>query len=69
MPPYLLLLWPSACLCSCTWLRAGDGLTTEEGRFKEQNAIDQRGGVNNLDNKRNEVNQQKMQELKKKYDQ
>jgi RHS repeat-associated protein len=42
--------------------------STEEGRYKEQKAIDQRGGVQNLDNKRNEVNQQKMQELKKKYD-
>jgi hypothetical protein len=43
--------------------------TTEEGRYKEQKAIDQRGGVNNLDNKRNEVNQRKMEELKKKHDQ
>lgn len=42
--------------------------TTEEGRYKEQKAIDQSGGVRNLDNKRNEVNQQKMDELKKKYE-
>src|SRR6266516_822410 len=22
---YLLMLWPSACVCSCTWLRVDDG--------------------------------------------
>src|SRR6266849_574398 len=22
---YLLMLWPSACVCSCTWLRVVDG--------------------------------------------
>jgi len=41
--------------------------TTQEGRFKEQKAIDERGGVQNLDNKRNEVSAQKMKELQEQY--
>lgn len=32
-----------------------DANNTQEGRVKEQKAIDDRGGVNNLDNKRNEI--------------
>src|SRR6266566_1650701 len=28
---YLLMLWPSACLCSCTWLRADDGSISRTG--------------------------------------
>ncbi|HET8891879.1 MAG TPA: RHS repeat-associated core domain-containing protein [Candidatus Angelobacter sp.] len=41
--------------------------TKGEGRYKEQKAIDQRGGKGNLDNKRNEVAPDKMKELEKKY--
>jgi len=41
--------------------------TRTEGRYKEQKAIDQRGGKGNLDNKRNEVAPDKMKELEKKY--
>jgi hypothetical protein len=39
-----------------------------EGRVKEQEAIDNHGGVENLDNKRNEVAPEKMPELKKKIE-
>lgn len=42
--------------------------STEEGQYKEQKAMDQRGGVQNLDNKRREVNPKRMEELKKKYE-
>ncbi len=38
------------------------------GQYKEQKAIDANGGVQNLDNKRNEVNPKRYQELKKKYE-
>jgi RHS repeat-associated protein len=38
-----------------------------EGAYKEQKAIDNEGGVDNLDNKRNEVNKERMKELEKKY--
>jgi hypothetical protein len=41
--------------------------TKEEGQYKEQKAMDQRGGKDNLDNKRNEVNPERMKELDKKY--
>ena len=41
--------------------------TRQQGRYKEQKAIDQRGGKQNLDNKRNEVSPKKMKELNKKY--
>ena len=37
------------------------------GAFKEQKAINERGGVQNLDNKRNERIPDKMKELEKKY--
>lgn len=40
-----------------------------EGQYKEQKAIDNNGGVENLDNKRNEVKPEKMKELEKKYGQ
>ena len=43
--------------------------TKEEGRYKEQKAIDQQGGKGNLDNKRNEVAPDKMKKLDKKYGQ
>jgi hypothetical protein len=42
--------------------------TKAEGRLKEQNQIDKRGGVQRLDNKRNEVAPKKMPELKKKVE-
>lgn len=45
-----------------------DADNTEEGRYKEQKAIDENEGVDNLDNKRNEVNPRKQEELKKKYE-
>jgi RHS repeat-associated protein len=38
-----------------------------EGAYKEQKAIDNEGGVDKLDNKRNEVNKERMKELEKKY--
>ena len=41
--------------------------TTQEGRYKEQKAIDERGGKQNLDNKRNEVSPEKMKELEKEH--
>lgn len=37
-----------------------------EGAYKEQKAMDDNGGVDNLDNKRKEVNEKKMEEEKKK---
>ncbi|MCI0422880.1 MAG: hypothetical protein L0312_27265, partial [Acidobacteria bacterium] len=37
------------------------------GRYKEQKQINKRGGVGNLDNKRNEVDPKKMKELEKKF--
>jgi hypothetical protein len=37
-----------------------------EGRLKEQRAIDEGGGLGNLDNKRNEVAPEKMNDLEKK---
>jgi len=30
-PAHLLMLWPSACLCLCTWLRVDDGLISRAG--------------------------------------
>lgn len=42
--------------------------TRAEGRYKEQKQIDRRGGVKNLDNKRNEVAPKKMPELKKRVE-
>jgi RHS repeat-associated protein len=41
--------------------------TAEEGQYKEQKAMDNRGGKANLDNRRREVNSQRMKELEKKY--
>jgi RHS repeat-associated protein len=41
--------------------------TKQEGRYKEQKAIDQNGGKQKLDNKRNEVAPDKMKDLDKKY--
>lgn len=38
------------------------------GQYKEQRAMNARGGVRNLDNKRNEVNQKRYEELKKSYE-
>ncbi|MGS2764255.1 DUF6443 domain-containing protein [Sinomicrobium sp. M5D2P9] len=38
-----------------------------EGAYKEQKAIDQHKGIENLDNKRNERTPEKMKELEKKY--
>ena len=38
-----------------------------QGAYKEQKAIDSRGGVDKLDNKRNERSPEKMKELDKKY--
>ena len=38
-----------------------------QGAYKEQKAIDAEGGIENLDNKRNERTEAKMQELEKKY--
>lgn len=40
-----------------------------EGAYKEQKAIDNNGGVENLDNKRNEVSPERMKELEKKHGQ
>jgi len=37
------------------------------GSYKEQKAIDKAGGVKNLDNKRNEVNPNRMKDLENKY--
>ena len=42
--------------------------TKEEGRYKEQKEMDKRGGKERLDNKRNEVNKDKMKDLKNKYE-
>ena len=39
----------------------------DERRYKEQKAIDQRGGKENLDNKRREVNEKQQEKYKKKY--
>jgi len=44
-----------------------DANDPQEGAYKEQKAIDARGGIGNLDNKRNEVNPLRMQELERKY--
>jgi RHS repeat-associated protein len=41
---------------------------TAHGQYKEQKAINANGGVQNLDNKRNEVNPKRFEELKKKYE-
>ncbi|WP_246029404.1 RHS repeat domain-containing protein [Pedobacter nototheniae] len=38
----------------------------EEGQYKEQKAIDENGGVQNLDNKRREVSEERMKEIEKK---
>ena len=38
------------------------------GQYKEQKAINANGGVKNLDNKRNEVNPKRYEELTKKYE-
>ena len=40
---------------------------SEEGSYKEQKAMDARGGVKRIDNKRREVNPLRMSELEKKY--
>lgn len=39
-----------------------------EGAYKEQNAMDNNGGVENLDNKRREVSKERMEEEKQKHD-
>nr|WP_199081963.1 DUF6443 domain-containing protein [Pedobacter sp. ASV19] len=39
----------------------------EEGQFKEQKMMDGHGGLDNLDNKRREVSEERMKELEKKY--
>jgi hypothetical protein len=44
-----------------------DASNPEEGAYKEQKAINARGGVKRLDNKRNEVNPLRMELLEKKY--
>jgi hypothetical protein len=46
-----------------------DAKNTREGRFKEQKQIDKRGGVKNLDNKRNEVSKKNMKKLEKEFQQ
>jgi RHS repeat-associated protein len=46
-----------------------DAKNTREGRFKEQKQIDKRGGVRNLDNKRNEVSKKNMKKLEKEFQQ
>ncbi|KFF14444.1 hypothetical protein IW15_03130 [Chryseobacterium soli] len=38
-----------------------------EGAYKEQKAIDKEGGIENLDNKRNEVRPERMKDLEQKY--
>jgi hypothetical protein len=38
-----------------------------EGPYKEQKAMDDNGGLDNLDNVRREVNEERMKELEKKY--
>jgi RHS repeat-associated protein len=38
-----------------------------QGAYKEQKAIDENGGLDNLDNKRQEVSPERMKELEKKY--
>jgi hypothetical protein len=40
-----------------------DPNNVKEGRLKEQNAIESQGGVNNLDNKRNEIAPKKKEQL------
>lgn len=40
-----------------------------QGRYKEQKAMDDRGGLEKLDNKRREVSKEKMVELEKKQKQ
>lgn len=37
------------------------------GSYKEQKAIDKRGGIKNLDNKRNEATPKRMEDLKRRY--
>jgi len=44
-----------------------DPKNVEEGQYKEQKAINEHGGVDKLDNKRNEVNKDRMKELEKKF--
>ncbi len=44
-----------------------DPKDTDEGRYKEQKALDDQGGVDNTDNKRREVNPEKQKEYEKKY--
>jgi hypothetical protein len=39
----------------------------QEGQYKEQKIIDENGGKENLDNKRNEVKPERQKELEKKY--
>ena len=39
-----------------------DGNDTAAGRSAEQNAMNREGGVDNLDNKRNEIRQEKWEE-------
>ncbi len=44
-----------------------DPLRNGHGAYKEQKAIDKEGGIQKLDNKRNEVSPKRMQKLKKDY--
>ena len=44
-----------------------DANNKSEGAFKEQKHIDNEGGLNNLDNKRNEVSPKNMKELEQKH--
>jgi hypothetical protein len=44
-----------------------DPANVEEGQYKEQKAMDDKGGLPNLDNKRREVNVEKQKALKRKY--
>ncbi|PRY48075.1 RHS repeat-associated protein [Arcticibacter pallidicorallinus] len=43
-----------------------DPSNREEGQYKEQKAMDNNGGVENLDNKRREVSEKRMKDLEKK---
>ncbi|WP_209789312.1 RHS repeat-associated core domain-containing protein [Chryseobacterium sp. PvR013] len=45
-----------------------DPKNPEEGAFKEQKAIDERGGIGKLDNKRNEMNPERFNKVKAKYE-
>ncbi|UKB82722.1 hypothetical protein LF887_17130 [Chryseobacterium sp. MEBOG06] len=45
-----------------------DPKNSEEGAYKEQKAIDERGGIDKLDNKRNEMNPERFKNAKEKYE-